>query len=157
MSRKQPLYDIHTNHREVLLDFDDAEANAFIDSFGKNITNIIRGCSVHFMRSAMRVAKVVNPSVHSDGYKVFMVIAKRIPDEPSADIVLEAFDILHRQKPHSEFSKALPPDLISHTVDTSNWKQATIWMDWWKRPQVLKLCNAFSSMDDDDWEERLIQ
>ena len=56
VKKQQPFYDIHTDHREVLLDFDDAEADAFIDSFGKNITNIIRGCSVHFMQSAMRVA-----------------------------------------------------------------------------------------------------
>ena len=85
--------------------------------------------------------------MHSDGYKVFMVIAKRIPDEPSADVVLEAFHILHGQKPHSDFS-------IRFNVDTSNWKQAKTWVDWWKRPQVLKkLCKAFSSLDDDDWDE----
>ena len=102
----------------------------------------------------MRVAKVVNPSVHSDGYKVFMEIVKRIPDEPSADVVMEAFNILHGQKPHPDFSKALPPDLLSISVDTSNWKQAETWVDWWKRPQVLKkLCKAFSSLEDDDWDE----
>ena len=154
VTKQHPLYDIHTDHREVLLDFDDAEANAFIDSFGKNITNLIRGCSVHFMWSSMRVAKVVNPSVHSDGYKVFMAIAKRIPDEPSADVVLEAFDILQGKKPHSDFSKALPPDLMSFNVDTNDWKGAKTWVDWWKRPHVLrKLCKAFSSLDDDDWDE----
>jgi len=124
VKKQQPLYNIHTTHKEVLLDFDNAEANTFVDSFGENITNIIRGCSVHFMRSAMCVAKVVNPSVHSDGYKVFMGIVKRIPDEPSTDVVMEAFDILHGQKPHSDFSKALPPDLLCFSVDTSNWKQA---------------------------------
>ena len=42
IKKQQPLYDIHTDHKEVLLDFDDAEANAFTDSFGKNIANIIR-------------------------------------------------------------------------------------------------------------------
>ena len=45
--------------------------------------------SVHFMWSS---PKVVNQSVHSDGYKVFIY-------EPSANVVLEAFDNLHGQKP----------------------------------------------------------
>ena len=59
--------------------------------------SIIRGCYVHFMRSAMRVAKVVNLSIHSVGYRLFMSISKRIPDEPSRDVVMEAFDILSGQ------------------------------------------------------------
>ena len=54
-----------------------------MDSFG-NIARIMCSCSVHFICCAMRVAKVVNSSVHCDGYKVFMAITKKIPDEPSA-------------------------------------------------------------------------
>ena len=81
-------------------------------------------------------------------------VAKRIPDEPSADVVPEAFDILQGIKPHSDFSKALPPDLMSFNADSNDWKGAKTWVDWWKRPHVLrKLCKAFSSLDDDDWDE----
>ena len=76
----EPTYDIRKAHKEILLDFDDAEANAFQESFGNTVMSLIRGCSVHFMRSAMRVAKVVNSSSVSTGYSVFMAIAKRIPD-----------------------------------------------------------------------------
>ena len=48
----------------------------------------------------------------------------------------------------------MPPDLLSISVNTSNWKQAETWVDWWKRPQVLKkLCKAFSSLEDDDWDK----
>ena len=39
----------------LLLDFDEAESNAFSEAFGKEINNILRGCSVHFLRSAMCV------------------------------------------------------------------------------------------------------
>jgi len=56
VKKQQSLYDIHTDHK-VLLDFDDAEANVFMDSFEKNIANIIRGCLVHFICSAMHVAR----------------------------------------------------------------------------------------------------
>ena len=51
----------------MLLDFDDAEANAFQESFDEDMMSMIRGCSVHFMRSTMRVAKVVNSSIHGVG------------------------------------------------------------------------------------------
>ena len=54
----EPIYDIRKAHKEILLDFDDAEANSFQESFGNNVMSLIRGCSVHFMRSAMRVARL---------------------------------------------------------------------------------------------------
>jgi len=94
VKNQEPTYDIRNVHKEILLDFDNAEANAFQESFGETIMSLIRGCSVHFMQSAMRVAKIVNPSSLSIGYQVFMSIAKRIPDEPSQDVVLDAFDVL---------------------------------------------------------------
>ena len=46
-------YDIVAAHKEILLDFDDAEANAFIDTFGMEVSNLLRGCEVHFLCSAM--------------------------------------------------------------------------------------------------------
>ena len=157
VKKQQHTYSIQTAHKELLLDFDDAEANAFKESFGEDIMNIIRGCSVHFMRSAMRVAKLVNSSVHGVGYRLFMSIAKRIPDEPSRDVVMEAFDILSGQKSFASFSKYLPSDLSSLRsceIDTTNWKSTTMWIDWWKRPQVLrKLCKAYSSLVDDEWDD----
>ena len=42
-------YNIGEKHKEILLDFDDAEANGFTQAFGKSIANILRGCSVHFL------------------------------------------------------------------------------------------------------------
>ena len=44
------------------MDFDDTEANAFVEGFGEDMYNILRGCHVHFLRSAMQVARLVNPS-----------------------------------------------------------------------------------------------
>ena len=43
-------------HKEILLDFDDAESRAFMDTFGEPISNLLHGCSVHFIRPAMHVA-----------------------------------------------------------------------------------------------------
>ena len=53
------------------MDFVDAEANAFQASFGKDVPCILRGCRVHFLRSAMRVVKQVNSSSSSNGYHIF--------------------------------------------------------------------------------------
>ena len=53
-------YDITIAHKEILLDFDEAEANGFQSSFGNNVSNLFRACSVHFLRSAMRVSKLYN-------------------------------------------------------------------------------------------------
>lgn len=44
---------INSVYKEILLDFDESEAKVF---------NILRGCSVHFIRSTMRMAKAVNLS-----------------------------------------------------------------------------------------------
>ena len=41
-------YNIARDHKEILLDFDEAESNAFSEAFGKEINNILRGCLVHF-------------------------------------------------------------------------------------------------------------
>ena len=63
-------YDMTKAHKEILLDLDDAEANAFIESFGQSISNLLRSCSVHFFHSTLRVTKTINHSTTSFGYMV---------------------------------------------------------------------------------------
>ena len=65
-------YGITTAHKEIILDFDEAEANGFQSSFGNNVSNLFRGCSVHFLRSAMRVGRLVNVSSSSVGRTKFL-------------------------------------------------------------------------------------
>ena len=43
----------------MLLAFDDAEMNAFINTFGMEILNLLHGCEVHFLCLAMQVARKV--------------------------------------------------------------------------------------------------
>ena len=69
-------------HKEKLLNFDEAEINAFQKSFSNKVLPLTRGCAVQFMRSAMHVAKVVYSSSVLIGYSVFMATVKQIPDEP---------------------------------------------------------------------------
>jgi len=67
--------------------------------------------------------------------------AKKIPDDPSPDSVMNAFNVLSGLKSFEVFSAQLPPDLKSlkaKDVDTSKWKDAQTWVNWWTRPQILK-------------------
>ena len=36
-----PRYELKTAHKEIMLDFDEAEANGFKESFGEEVTNIL--------------------------------------------------------------------------------------------------------------------
>ena len=128
-------YDIKKVHKEILVDFDEAEANAFTENF-KDVTNILRGCSVHFLRSAMRITRLVNLSTSSPRYHIFMHIVKKIPDEPSTKEVDEDFDVLCSAKPLDQFSDQirLPPNLNNvdfSQVDTTRWKDTVTWTDMW--------------------------
>lgn len=40
------------------------------------------------------------------------------------------------------------------TVSTSRWKDLETWVDWWKRPHVLKkLTKAYSALNEEDWDD----
>ena len=82
----------------------------------------------------MRVAKLVNLSTASPGYYIFMSIVKRIPDEPSKDVVQDAFEVLSGAKGFEVFCNYLPPNLSSMStdqVDTHNWRSVMTWAKWW--------------------------
>jgi len=54
-----------------------------------------------------------------------MSVAKRIPDEPSQQVVDRAFSVLCRLETFQIFRDKLPPDLRKYDdtqVDTSRWK-----------------------------------
>jgi len=115
VKRLYPRYDLKATHKEILLDFDEAEANGFKEAFGEEVSNILRGCSIHFIRSAMRIAKLVNSSVASVGYQVFMSVAKLIPENTSQSVVQSAFKVLYSTESFTNLSAHLPPPLCSIT------------------------------------------
>jgi len=86
-----------------------------------------------------------------------MNIAKKIPDKPSKEVD-QAFDILCWSESFTVFSSQLSsPDLQSMdttVVDTSCWKDLETWVDWWKRPYVLKkLTKTYSSLTAEEWHD----
>ena len=93
----------------------------------------------------------------SAGYHIFMSIAKIIPNERSQKIVSDAFDVLCGIKSFEMFASYLPPNLKllkASDVDRTQWKDVQTWVNWWRRPHVLKkLSAAYSSISFEDWDD----
>ena len=140
----------------TMLDFDESEANGSHEALGIEIANLFRGCSVHFIRSALHVAKLVNVSQTSLGYQIFMAVAKLIPDNSSKETVLLVFNILSVTESYTKLSEKLPSSLVNSqtVVDANQWKTLQTWTDWWTRPQVLKkFSKVFSELDEENWDD----
>ena len=86
--------------KQILVDFDDAEYNGLVQVLGKDLVEkLIRGCSVHWMRSVNRVAKIVCTS--SEEESVFKHLGKVIQESEEKDVVLKIFDVMsERRKSH---------------------------------------------------------
>ena len=111
---------------------------------------------MHVIRSSMRVAKQVNPSQSSVGYKIFMAIAKLIPDNSSKEEVMLAFNILSGAEPCTRLQHKLPSTLCGQiqAIDITNWKMTDTWVEWWTRTHVLKkLSKAFSGLTVEEWDD----
>ena len=76
---------------------------------------------------------------------------------PSKEVVDQAFDVLCGSKSFTLFSSQLPTDLKLvdiAAVSNSRWKDLETWVDWWKRPHVLKmLTKAYSALTKEDWDD----
>ena len=88
------------------------------------------------LQSAMRVAKQVNSSSSSNGYHIFMHVARKIPDESSKDIVQHEFDVLCGMKClDTIFHRIYILILMIGTQETRKIQTLT---DWWRAPHILQ-------------------
>lgn len=132
-----------------VVDFSDAQAAALEETL-KPSTNI-RGCYVHYIRLCHKVAEKVCASTEEN--KVFMAIAKRIPQLEDADDVKVCFDVLCGKRKLSAL-----PDSVQLTMEEKKqpclgWEKAESWVDWWKRPRHTRmLCKSLKDVSDQVWE-----
>ena len=153
-----PNFDNEKTLRKILLDFDDAEYNGLTRVLGKDITEkLLRGCSVHWMRSVNKVAKLVCQS--RDEENTFKTLARIVEDATRKVDFMEIFDILSGKK---DLKNATPyvPENLKHLCrendDVSNdgWKKLKHWANWWTRSRHLQMfTKAYTSRDVEDWEE----
>ena len=143
------------NLRSILVDFDDAKYKGFEECLGEELTKkVLRGCSVHWMRSVNRVCKLICKGENED--EIFKALASSIKDEDSKDNVILLFQVLSGEKGIDEAIAFLPDHLKSISSSTSNhhWKKLKFWAKWWCRLNHLAMfTRAYKEMADKDWDE----
>lgn len=141
--------------RSILVDFDDAQYNGFRDCLVEELTKkVLRGCSVHWMRSVNRVCKLVCKGEKEE--EIFKILASKIKDEENKDNVILLFQILSGEKGIEKASIFLPDSLTSTSSSLSNkhWKKLKYWAKWWCRLNHLAMfTRAYKEMTDKDWDE----
>ena len=96
--------------KQILVDFDDAEYNGLVKVLEKDFAEkVIRGCSVHWMRSVNRVAKIVCRS--SDEESVFKHLGKIVQELQEKDTVITIFDVMSGKKDLTSASDHLPENM----------------------------------------------
>ena len=92
-TKMSPHFDNGKTIKKNVVDFDDAEYNGFTQVLGKYITEkLLRGCSVHWMRSVKKVTELVCQS--RDEETIFKTLARNVEDATRKVDVMEIFDIL---------------------------------------------------------------
>ena len=160
VTKINPNFDNGKSLRQIVVDFDDAEYNGFTRVLGKCITEkLLRGCSVHWMRSVNKVAKIVCQS--RDEETIFKTLARKVEDATRKEDVMEIFEILSGKKELKNATSYVSENLkhlCKETNDVSNdgWKKLKHWANWWTRSRHLQMfTKAYTSRDVEDWEETL--
>ena len=156
VTREYPNFKKGHTLKQILVDFDDAEYNGLVEVLGMDFAQkVIRGCSVHWMRSVNRVAKMVCAS--RDEESVFKYIGKIIQETQDKDTVIEMFDVLSGKKDVKEATEHLPDAMaekcVHNNVTNTHWKKLKHWANWWTSTRHLQMfTKAFTIQEPENWE-----
>ena len=127
----------------IVTDWSDAEVNGSKRSVGEDsVMQLLKGCKVHWIRSWHRVCdRVVHSMQKVKEKQIFNKIAIAITrcDGPS---VLECFKVLCPQSSANTLLtviKDLSLEEVEFLYKNCNWTAAKKWVEWWIRPQHLKM------------------
>ena len=143
--------------KQILVDFDDAEYNGFVDVLGKDVAEkVVRGCSVHWMRSVNRVAKMVCST--KDEEVIFKSLGKTVESVQGKEQVLEIFQILSGKKDINYavpyLSESLQQTCTNGDASNTSWRKLKHWAAWWTSTRHLQMfTKAFAIRDVNDWDE----
>jgi hypothetical protein len=154
VSKKYTKFENGKNLKEILVDFDDAQANGFRKAMGEEVANkVLRGCKVHWLRSVQRVSKMVTKN--QEEAALFERIAKKATTVREKKDVYAIFDILCCKKSlnsNESFLEDIP--LRLKCTDTTSWKKLTHWTKWWTRQNHLRMFTyAFTNLDEEEWRD----
>ena len=141
--------------KQILVDFDDAKYNGLVEVLGTDFAQkVIRGCSVHWMRSVNRIAKMVCAS--RDEEAVFKYIGKIIQETQDKETVIKMFDVLSGKKNVKEatehLSDAMAEKCVHDNITNTHWKKLKHWANWWTSTRHLQMfTKAFTIQEPENW------
>ena len=142
----------------VVVDWSDAEIKGLGNAVGKELAiTLLKGCKVHWTRSWQRVRDRIATAkdrVREKG--LFSSIASRISSISAGSNIVIAFEVLCGKKSANTLLgiiEGLSKDDAQFIDSNTNWASATKWVEWWMRPQHLKLLHKdYAEMDESIWE-----
>ena len=142
--------------KQILVDFDDAKYNGLVEVLGTDFAQkVIRGCSVHWMRSVNRIAKMVCASREKEA--VFKYIGKIIQETQDKETVIQMFDVLSGKKNVKEatehLSDAMAEKCVHDNITNTHWKKLKHWENWWTSTRHLQMfTKAFTIQEPENWD-----
>ena len=156
MTKYYPNFRKGQSLKQILLDFDHAEYNGLVKVLGKDFAEkVIRGCSVHWMRSVNRVAKIVCTS--SEEESVFKYLGKIIQESQEKDVVLKIFEVMSGKEDIASASEYLSGQLAdkcgNKEISNTSWKKLKHWANWWTSTRHLQMfTKAYAIQETNSWE-----
>ncbi len=142
----------------IVVDWSDAEIKGLGSAVGKELAiTLLKGCKVHWTRSWQRVRdRVATTKDKVREKELFSSIASRIPKISAGNNIVIAFEVLCKKKTANsllDIIEGFTRDDATFIDSSTNWSSATKWVEWWMRPQHLKLLHKdYSDMDESIWE-----
>jgi len=141
----------------VVTDWSDAEINGLKSCVGEDeAMQLLKGCKVHWIRSWHRVRdRVVDSTQKIKEKQIFNKIATAITHCDGHN-ALECFKVLCSQASATTLVtvvKDLSLEEAQFVDKICNWTSAKKWVEWWIRPQHLKMLHRdYADMDLDAWK-----
>ena len=146
-------FELGRSHVGVITDWSDAEVNGLKKFAGDKVaTQLLKGCRVHWIRSWHRVRDKIIGNVKKEK-QIFTKIASAITKSAGID-ALNCFRVLCSQSSAKTLVNTIDLSLVeAEYVDKScNWSAAKKWVEWWIRPQHLKMLHEdYTDMDFETW------
>ena len=141
----------------VVTDWSDAEINGLKSCVGEDeAMQLLKGCKVYWIRSWHRVRdRVVDSTQKIKEKQIFNKIATAITHCDGHN-ALECFKVLCSQASATTLVtvvKDLSLEEAQFVDKNCNWTSAKKWVEWWIRPQHLKMLHRdYADMDLDAWK-----
>ena len=151
-------FKLETSLLGVVVDWSDAEIKGLGSAVGKELAiTLLKGCRVHWTRLWQRVRdRIATTKDKAREKNLFSSIASQIPSISAGNNLVITFEVLCKKKSADSplgIIEGLTNDDVKFIDSSTDWSPATKWVEWWMRPQHLKLLHKdYTDMDESIWE-----